>query len=61
MLLWLMNLDLGGSDPDVPPIVTADHGVVSQGSGVTLGANMTHMNGVGFTNVSTPLVPENET
>ena len=51
------GIAFGGAAPVTPP----DYGVVSQGTGVTLGQSMTHMDGVGFTNVSTPLVPENET
>lgn len=51
------GIPFGGVVPPTP----IDYGVVSQGTGVTLGRGMTHMDSVGFLNVSTPLVPENET
>ena len=38
-----------------------DYGVVSHGTGVTLGRSVNHMHGVGGPYVSTPLGPENET
>lgn len=36
-------------------------GTVSHGLGVALGRGMTHMDSVGFREVATPFLPENET
>lgn len=38
-----------------------EYGTVSHGAGVALGRGMTHMDSVGFREVATPFLAENET